>query len=82
MIEQLTELRHKPGGIGLGVWGNGLSTSEIKWQIEMEKKYGAGAKLPPEEVSKREIQRKKEDNSHAEKVSEQFAKAYPPDWKP
>lgn len=45
LVEQLTKIRKSPGGIGMSVWGHGLSTEEVEWQIKMNEKYGINAKL-------------------------------------
>jgi len=82
LVEQLTKLRRSPGGVGVGVWGCGLSTREIEWQIQMAEKYGNGAKLPDEEIAAHETERKREDNTHRNMVGDILGKAYPPDWKP
>jgi len=82
LVEQLLKIRQSSGGSGGGVWGCGLSTREIEWQIQMKEKYGNGAKLPDEEIALREAERKTEDRSHADMVSTQLGQAYPPNWKP
>jgi metal-responsive CopG/Arc/MetJ family transcriptional regulator len=82
LIEELTKIRRSPGGIGARVWGCGLSTREVEWQIQMAEKYGNGAKLPDEEIAARDAERGREDRTHREKVGEQLRNGYPPDWKP
>jgi metal-responsive CopG/Arc/MetJ family transcriptional regulator len=84
LIEQLLKSRRGPGGFGGGVWGCGLSTREIEWQVQMAEKYGAGAKPPDEEIAAREAEREREreDRTHSEAVGESVRKVYPLDWKP
>ena len=82
LVEQLTKLRRSPGGAGVGVWGCGLSTREIEWQIQMAEKYGNGAKLPDEEIAARDAEREREDKNHRNMVGDLLGKAYPTDWKP
>jgi metal-responsive CopG/Arc/MetJ family transcriptional regulator len=57
LIERLTEIRRSPGGLGVGVWGAGLSTEEIAWQIAMVEKYGGSTKIPVDEIKAREAAR-------------------------
>jgi hypothetical protein len=55
--KRLTEIRRSPGGGGGGpVWGCGLTTEEIEWQIAMREKYGSNP-IPKEEVEAREAAR-------------------------
>lgn len=64
LVEKLTEIRRMPGEIGGGVWGMGLSTEEVAWQVRMKEKYGVGASLPDKEIKAREAARKREDVEH------------------
>ena len=58
LIGRLTDIRRSPGGGGGGsVWGSGLSTEEIEWQVKMAEKYGTGAKIPENEGKAREAAR-------------------------
>lgn len=82
LVEKLTKARLGPGGIGGTVWGHGLSTEEVEWQVNMAEKYGPATKLPEHEVAAREAARKQEDTSHRRQVAETLGKLYPPDWKP
>lgn len=79
LIERLTEIRRKPGGIGGGsVWGCGLSTAEIEWQVAMAEKYGDGGELPDHEIAAREAARKLEDRKHVNAVQDELhGKALP-----
>ncbi|MCU0772611.1 MAG: hypothetical protein MUE94_12710 [Verrucomicrobia bacterium] len=61
LVEKLAQIRRKRGGTP-AVWGAGLSTAEVQWQIEMDEKYGGDA-LPEKEVKAREAARKREETS-------------------
>lgn len=83
LIEKLNRIRSGPKGLGGGpVWGAGLSTEEIEWQIQMAEKYGPSGPIPEEEVKARDAARAREDKKHAEMVARELQEAYPPDWKP
>jgi metal-responsive CopG/Arc/MetJ family transcriptional regulator len=77
LVEQLTQIRRSPGGGGGYVWGAGLSTDEVEWQVKNAEKYGIGAKTPAEEVKAREAARALEDKSHRELVSKHLGTPYP-----
>jgi hypothetical protein len=64
LVERLTEIRRSPGGGGGRVWGMGLSTEEVAWQVAMADKYGVGAKLPEKEIKAREAARERENKKH------------------
>ncbi len=66
LIERLTELRKN----SFPIWGKGLSTAEIKWQVTMNEKYGVDAQLPEEEVKARNEARRLEDNTHRNTVED------------
>lgn len=82
LVEKLEKIRLSPGGGGGGVWGHGLSTTEVEWQVEMAEKYGPTAKLPEHEIKAREAARTREDRTHRDKVGGLLGKVYPLDWKP
>ena len=77
LVERLTKIRKGPRGIGLGVWGCGLSTEEIEWQIKMDEKYGASANIPEEETNAREQARALEDRTHRDLVSKHLNAPFP-----
>jgi len=82
LIEKLSKIRASPGGGGGGtVWGKGLSTEEIEWQIKMAEKYGVG-KMPEKEAAAREAARAREDRKHRNTVGDEIINRYPPDWQP
>ncbi len=72
LMEQLTEVRRKPGGLGASVWGSGISTDEVKWQLEMAEKYGSTA-IPSHEIKSREKARKNEDRTHFNTVQQELS---------
>ena len=79
LVEQLIQIRRRRGGI-TAVWGMGLSTEEIAWQIEMEKKYGDDKPLPKKETEAREIARERENKRHQkyrEEVTKYLGPPYP-----
>lgn len=82
LVEKLTRIRRSPGGGGGYVWGAGLSTDEVEWQINMFEKYGRKLPLPEHEIKTREEARKHEDRTHRAAVSERFQKPYPDNWTP
>jgi len=77
LIERLTEFCQDPGGLRVGVWGAGLSTEEIEWQIKMVEKYGNGGKLPEEEIKSREIERERERRAGLPHNNECLTPPYP-----
>jgi predicted transcriptional regulator len=82
LVEKLTRIIQSPGGGGGYVWGAGLSTGEVEWQVNMAEKYGRTKPYPEHEIKSREEARKHEDRSHRDTVGQQFWKAYPQDWNP
>jgi metal-responsive CopG/Arc/MetJ family transcriptional regulator len=83
LVEKLSTIRASPGGGGGGtVWGCGLSTEEVEWQVKMAEKYGVGAKIPDKEITAREAARAREDRKHRDTVGDEVIKLYPPDWQP
>jgi predicted transcriptional regulator len=59
-IQQLIELR-RAAGFWPKVWGCGLSTAEIQWEISMRERHGPdSAQWPKEEVERREREREAE----------------------
>jgi hypothetical protein len=79
LVEQLTTICKSPGGRGGGVWGMGLTTGEIEWQVRMHEKYGYGA-LPAEEIAAREPVREREkemEKMHRQEVTKHGGPPYP-----
>ena len=81
-VEKLEKIRRSPNGGGGAVWGHGLSTNEIDWQIRMFEKYGSNGKMSDGEIAARDAERASEDRTHRDMVSESFRQIYPLDWKP
>ena len=77
LIERLVKIRRSPGGGGGRVWGAGLSTDEIEWQVKMADKYGIGAHYPEAETAAREAARQREDWTHRNLVSDYFSQGSP-----
>ncbi|MCU0783212.1 MAG: hypothetical protein MUF81_04020 [Verrucomicrobia bacterium] len=64
-IERLIELRRSAKDWP-SVWGRGLSTEEVKWQVAMHEKFGPdAAKWPKAEIDKRETERQQEQQGRA-----------------
>ena len=64
--------------MGGGVWGSGLSTEEITWQIAMAAKYGNGVQMPKHEIKARDVARKVEEQARQKATAEATAKAGTP----
>lgn len=77
LVERLIGIRRSPGGGGGGVWGNGLSTEEVEWQVQMHEKYGVG-KIPENEITAREAAREREEKAHAKHQAEVSKHGGPP----
>ena len=78
LVEKLTQMRRSPGGGGGSVWGHGLSTNEVDWQIKMNEKYGISGKISDEEVKARDAARAADDYTHRNMVSKHLFKTpYP-----
>jgi hypothetical protein len=77
LVERLIQVRRKNGGI-TAVWGMGLSTEEVAWQIEMDEKYGGDKPLPKKEVTVRETARDREDKAHQKHRAEVVKYVGPP----
>ena len=66
LVERLMELRKN----FFPIWGKGLSTAEIEWQVAMKEKYGADATLPEEEIKAHDEARRVEDRTHRNTVED------------
>lgn len=78
LVEQLIQIRRKRGAYPI-VWGKGLSTPEIRWQVEMDEKYGDNP-LPEKEAKAREEARKREESTrktHMDAVLPLMSPPYP-----
>jgi hypothetical protein len=58
LVEKLIQLRTKRGGYR-AVWGCGLSTAEVRWQIEMYEKYEGD--IPADEAAKHKAEMEKDE---------------------
>ncbi len=67
LVEKLAGQRKVAGAYAV-VWGAGLSTDEIEWQIRMTDKHGASANWPEKEIKAHDKAREREDHSHRNKV--------------
>ncbi|HTX21423.1 MAG TPA: hypothetical protein VMD27_06160 [Candidatus Aquilonibacter sp.] len=72
LLNRLTEFRSRPDGPGGGsVWGKGLNTDELEFQVKMSEKYGAHPATWPEEIKRAHL---KWDDKMREKYGSDYVK--------